>query len=299
MSMDTLKSLVVAIDFTDGSKAALAEAVRIAKWNRASLRAVHVVESLVLADLEEALGGADPDLRENVLEDTRKAWREFATSVPGSESVEFDLRVDQPSEGVASAVEASGADLLVMGLQGTGEGNGAGTIATHAVRRSRVKTMLVRQDHTGPFRRIVVAVDFSPTSREALFAAMRLAAQDDAEVHAVHVFNPPWLRLHYRSATPQATPDYRKQFMDALSRRLESFCVPDDPETRWVKPAFHVFENRNHGHGIVEFAIANGADLVVLGTRGRANLRDFFLGSTAERVVRNAPCSVLAVPPSA
>ncbi|MDA0974816.1 MAG: universal stress protein, partial [Planctomycetota bacterium] len=277
MSMDTLKSLVVAIDFTDGSKAALAEAVRIAKWNRASLRAVHVVESLVLADLEEALGGADPDLRENVLEDTRKAWREFATSVPGSESVEFDLRVDQPSEGVASAVEASGADLLVMGLQGTGEGNGAGTVATHAVRRSRVKTMLVRQDHTGPFRRIVVAVDFSPTSREALFAAMRLASQDDAEVHAVHVFNPPWLRLHYRSATPQAAPDYRKQFMDALSRRIESFCAPDDPETRWVKPTFHVLENRNHGYGIVEFAVANGADLVALGTRGRANLRDFFL----------------------
>ena len=297
--MDSLKSLVVGVDFTDGSKSALAEAVRIAGWNRAALRAVHVVESLVLADLEEAIGTADPALRENVLEDTRKAWREFAATVPGSESVEFDLRIDQPIEGVAASVEAFRADLLVMGLQGTGEGSGAGTVATHAVRRSRVKTMLVREDHAGPFRRIVVAVDFSPTSRDALFAAMRLAAQDGAEVHAVHVFNPPWLRLHYRSATPQATSDYRKQFMDALSRRLESFCVPDDPETRWVKPSFHVFENRNHGHGIVEFAIANGADLVVLGTRGRANLRDFFLGSTAERVVRNAPCSVLAVPPSA
>ncbi|MBM4361664.1 MAG: universal stress protein, partial [Deltaproteobacteria bacterium] len=41
----------------------------------------------------------------------------------------------------------------------------------------------------------------------------------------------------------------------------------------------------------------SAADLVVLGTRGRTNLRDLFLGSTAERVVRECPCSVLAVPP--
>ena len=296
--MASLKSLLVGIDFTDGSKAAFAEAVRIAAWNQATLGAVHVVESLVLADLEEAIGGADPNLRENVMEDTRKAWREFTAGVPGGEGVELDLRVERPSDGVAAAVEAANADLLVMGLQGTGESTGAGTVATHAVRRSPVKTMLVRSDHAGPFRRVVVAVDFSETSREALVAAMRLAAQDDAEVLAVHVFNPPWLRLHYRAATPQATSDYRKQFFDALSRRLESFCMPEDPETRWVKPAFHVVENRHHGHGIVEFASAQNADLVALGTRGRANLRDFFLGSTAERVVRDAPCSVLTVPPT-
>jgi universal stress protein E len=122
--------------------------------------------------------------------------------------------------------------------------------------------------------------------------------QDDAVVHAVHIFNPPWLRLHYRSATPQATSDYRKQFLDGLARRLERFCDPGDPETRWVKPTFHVLEHRSHGVGIVDFALANAADLVVLGTRGRTNLRDLVLGSTAERVLRHAPCSILAVPPA-
>jgi len=58
-----------------------------------------------------------------------------------------------------------------------------------------------------------------------------------------------------------------------------------------------LFDFPGHGRGITEFARQVGADLVVLGTRGRTNLRDLLLGSTAERVVRDAPCSILTVKP--
>lgn len=296
--MDTLRSIVAAVDFTECSRAAVRESLRISRFNQAPLHPVHVIETLVLADLEEAVGSVDPAFRETILADTRAAWREFSAGIEGLETASLDIRVDQPAMGLAAAVADHRADLLVMGVRGTSEGQGAGTLAAHAVRQSRVKTLLVQPSHAGAYRTIVVAVDFSETSREALLAAMRVAAQDGSAVHAVHVFNPPWLRLHYRSATPQATSDYRKQFLDGLARRLERFCDPGDPETRWVKPAFHVVEHRSHGVGIIDFATAHAADLVVLGTRGRANLRDLFLGSTAERVLRHAPCSILAVPPA-
>ena len=294
--MDTLRSIVAAIDFTECSRAALEEAVRIARFNQAPLHAVHVIETLVLADLAEAVGGVDPGFRDTIFADTRAAWQEFSAGVEGVAGTALDIRIDQPAEGLAAAVASHRADLLVLGVRGTSEGQGAGMLATHAVRRAKVKTLLVQPGHSGAYRRIVVAVDFSETSRQALIAAMRIAVQDNASVHAVHVFNPPWLRLHYRSATPQATSDYRKQFLDGLARRLERFCDPGDPETRWVKPMFHVIEHRSHGVGIVDFALGNSADLVVLGTRGRTNLRDLVLGSTAERVLRQAPCSILAVP---
>jgi universal stress protein E len=296
--MDTLRSIVAAVDFTDCSLAAVKEAVRIARFNQAPLHPVHVIETLVLADLEEAVGGADPGFRDTIVADTRAAWREFSAGVEGVEDASLEILVDQPAEGIAASVAKHRADLLVMGVRGTSEGHGAGTLAAHAARLAKVKTLLVQPGHAGAYRRIVVAVDFSETSREALLAAMRIAVQDGAVVHAVHIFNPPWLRLHYRSATPQATSDYRKQFLDGLARRLERFCDPGDPETRWVKPTFHVLEHRSHGVGIVDFALANAADLVVLGTRGRTNLRDLVLGSTAERVLRHAPCSILAVPPA-
>ena len=47
--------------------------------------------------------------------------------------------------------------------------------------------------------------------------------------------------------------------------------------------------------GIVDFLNERAADLVVLGTRGRSGLRALLLGTTAERLVHEAPCSVLVV----
>ena len=57
-------------------------------------------------------------------------------------------------------------------------------------------------------------------------------------------------------------------------------------------------DRQNHGRGIIEYAREHHADLVVLGTRGRSNLRYVLLGSTAERVIREMECSILAVKPS-
>ena len=64
-----------------------------------------------------------------------------------------------------------------------------------------------------------------------------------------------------------------------------------------LKPQYEVFDYQGHGWGITEFTKQVDGALVVLGTRGRTNLRDVLLGSTAERVVRDAPCSILAVRP--
>ncbi len=296
--MDRLKSVIVGIDFTPCSKAALAQALRIAQWNNATLRAVHVIESLVVTDLEEAIGAADPMLRQTILDDTRAAWRTFAAEVPGAESVEIDIRVDYPADALAAAAKEASADLVVLGAYGTSRGDSAGMLATHAVRKAPAKVLLAREGNIGKFRTVVIAVDFSPTSRDALEAGMRAAAQDGSSVHVLHVFSPPWMKLHYRAATPEATADFRKQFLDGLQRRLEQFCDPAEPETRWTRPTFHIMDHRSHGAGIVEYARSVDADLVVLGTRGRTNLRDLLMGSTAERVVREATCAVLAIPPS-
>jgi nucleotide-binding universal stress UspA family protein len=60
---------------------------------------------------------------------------------------------------------------------------------------------------------------------------------------------------------------------------------------------FAVVEAANHGHGIAEYARRVGADLVVLGTKGRSNLGYVLLGSTVERLLKEIPCSALVVRP--
>jgi universal stress protein E len=138
-------------------------------------------------------------------------------------------------------------------------------------------------------------VDFSPTSLRALKHAAALATQDGAELRVVHVFDPPWAHLHYRMATPEATPEFQRSYRDALERRLKATVE----ESGVHGATCDVFASEGHRSGIVEYAGSVRADLLVIGTRGRTNLRDMLLGSTAEKALRESTCSVLAVKPTA
>jgi len=131
-------------------------------------------------------------------------------------------------------------------------------------------------------------------SREAVVQALRVGTQDQSEVHFLHVFDPPWRRLHYRAPTPEASPDFQKQYTDALQGRLEEFV--NQHEGFNLRCA--VFPWSSYGQGIVQYAKEVKADFAILGTRGHASLRYLLLGSAAERLLRELPCSALTVRPS-
>lgn len=296
--MNWPQSIVAGVDFTPCSATALKQAVRVAERNQARLQVVHVIETLVVTDLEEALSPFQTDVRAGLVRDAREAWPGFTADIPGASALELEVEINHPVAAILRRVRAQAADLLVLGTHGTSPPDrGAGTLATACVRKARASVLLVRDPQVGPFRSVVACVDFSATSRKALEQAVRMAAQDGAALHALHVFHAPWHRLHYGAPTPQASTNYQKQYRDGLRRRLEAFCEPLLPEMAHGKAQYEIFDYQGHGAGISEFVKQIDGDLVVLGTRGRTNLRDILLGSTAERVVRDAPCSILAVKP--
>ncbi len=292
--MNQIRSIVVGVDFTEGCRSALAQGVRFAAATGARLRVGHFIEPLVVHDLSEALDEPAAAMSERLIDDARAAWGEFAAERAGA--VELEVRVAHPVAGMMGLVREAGADMLVLGMRGaSGAEQGAGSVATACVRKGRTKTLLVRPGRTGEFGVIVAGVDFSPTSREAVGQAARIAATDKAQLHIVHAFDPPWQRLHYRAPTTQTSPDFRKQFTDGLARRLRAFCAEEIGEARAGMTEYHLLEGRGHGAVMVRSAHELRADLVVVGTRGRTNLRDMLLGSTAERVLRDSPCSILTI----
>jgi nucleotide-binding universal stress UspA family protein len=123
-------------------------------------------------------------------------------------------------------------------------------------------------------RRIVVAVDFSERSLPALRLARWLAGSLGGELVAVH-------------AAPSARGDER----DELGRLLGELQpgVPLRARILRGEPA----------PAIVACADEERADLIVLGTRPRAGLADFILGSVAMRVMALAACPVVSVRPDA
>ena len=70
---------------------------------------------------------------------------------------------------------------------------------------------------------------------------------------------------------------------------------PFESETRALQVETNLVENVRESDGIVQFIESSETDLVVVGTRGRTGMRAVLLGTVAERIVRESPCSVLAV----
>jgi universal stress protein E len=296
--MPTSGSVVVGVDFSACSASALAQGVRIAAWTRQPVHALHVIDTLALVELEAAFAPSGLDLLPHLREEARASWDRLSRDVAGAAGASFEVVVGNPLSALVEGVHRHRAGLLVLGVHGERAHRGAGMLAGAATRAAPANVLLVQEGRAAAFRTVVVGIDYSETSRLALEAAMRLAAQDGSQVHVVHVYRAPWAGLHLRPPAIRDDPTAQARYRDILRQRLEAFCEPGSPQTLWTRPRFEVIEHRSHGVGLAEYVRTSGADLVVLGTRGRTNLRDVVLGSTAERVVREAPCSVLAVRPA-
>lgn len=135
---------------------------------------------------------------------------------------------------------------------------------------------------------ILCPVDFSETSEAALRYACELAQQVDAKVHVLHVYQIPVYPMPDGALMP--TANWTTHIIDSaqhgLGELLEKHeqCIDHHDITEGVP---HQEINR--------VAEASGADLIVMGTHGRAGLSHMFMGSVAERVVRTAKVPVLTV----
>ncbi|MCC6952254.1 MAG: universal stress protein [Phycisphaerales bacterium] len=297
-------SVLAATDFSPCSLVALREAARIAAWSDAKVAAVHVVDTAVVIEIEAALSPLQESISTAMVRDAEQAWAGFSADLTGPGGRPFPLHVSINNRlvGILRAAREHKADLLVLGAAGDhGADVGIGSVARACVRKSMTDVLVVRDSRSGspgsPFRCIVAAVDFSATSLCALQRAAQYAARDGSMLHVLHVFSAPWHGVHYRSPTPLAQPHQQQQYRDSLQRRLRDFAAHVLSAHPGLRSSLTVFDHAGHRSGIVEFACSVSADLIVLGTRGRTNLRDVLLGSTAEKALRDTLCSVLAVKP--
>lgn len=289
--MNQLRSIVVAVDFSACSRKALRHAVRIARWNEARLHLVHVIDGLVVVDLAEAVRAPLAEVQTQAASSAEHELQACLREAEGEGSVL--VRIGSPIEEILKIVGLLEADLLLMGANGTSVPHmGAGTVAVQCLRKAPTKVLLVGLYARESFRTIAAAVDFSETSSVVVEQARRVAACEDSAVHCVHVYDPPWNKLHYLVPTSEANPDFRTQYMAALQGRLETFVGAKSARTCLNCT---LFPHPRFGTGIAEYARQIGADLIVLGAHGRTNLRNILLGTTAERLLRDLPCSVLAV----
>lgn len=145
------------------------------------------------------------------------------------------------------------------------------------------------------YRTFVVPYDFSAHSRAALFAATDLARRLNADLHLVHVVQPPAFAYGYGAYGASAVPPPvdMPEVREGAEKALRD--VAAGVENAPGKVEAHVFEGSGIAEVILQAAGDLDADLLVMGTHGRTGIAHAFLGSVAERTLRRAPCPVLTV----
>ena len=137
---------------------------------------------------------------------------------------------------------------------------------------------------------ILVPIDFSDTSINALDYAVALAAKLGARIHLVHAIGMPTLGLPELGlawasvAMPEAVV--------VAQTKLDAVVAAREGLAQFGERAISTGDVRDD---ILEAAERVKADLIVIGTHGRRGMSRAILGSTAEAVVRTAPCPVLTV----
>jgi nucleotide-binding universal stress UspA family protein len=129
------------------------------------------------------------------------------------------------------------------------------------------------------YRKIIVGLSLEHGLADLALKAAKNLADKGAEIIALHAYAPVQDSARFYVAEADLEKA-RKAAESELKKRLEN--CPD------VKP---VIVDGNPGRVLIDYASEIGADCVVVGSH-KPGLSDYFLGSTAARVVRHAPCSV-------
>lgn len=140
-------------------------------------------------------------------------------------------------------------------------------------------------------KKMLVPVDFSECSLKALDYAAGLAAQLGAKMTVLHIVEPAMHADNYLAASSSLDPT-TENIVEAGRERL-MYLAGKHVGTRAGNELL-VRMGRAPSE-ILDTAKALGADLIVMGTHGHTGLKHVLLGSTAERVLRQAACPVLTV----
>lgn len=285
-----MSRIVVGVDESEGARAALRWAVREAQAHDGTVLAV-----LAWGFLDQHPPGADLDPGYSESDAAAALGAIVSETLDASEEKRVEQLVvcDLPARALLDV--AVGADLLVVGARGLGGFAGLllGSVSQRCLHHLVAPTVVVREV-TAPFAdgtsRYVVGVDGSPGSRAALEWAVREARVHGAGLDVVHAYQLPYVGgFPYSGIAIEA-----EVLKDAAREVLSSSLAAVDHEG--VDTTTHATFSTATA---ALLAAADGARMVVVGSRGAGAVKRLVLGSVADQVARHAPCPVTVVPSEA
>lgn len=289
-----LNAIVVATDFSAAASRATDRAALIARAQSLPLHLLHVVHGNLLADMKAWLDNSNL-WQIRMSQQTRKRLDDEVVRLLadlGGDLILLTHMVDgQPVSEICAQAEAVDAGLVVVGVRGTNPLHHLliGTTAERLIRKTSVPLLAVRTEASEPYRRVLVPMDFSRWSEQALEVARAVAPE--AHLVLMHSFSIPFeekLRFagvddatlsHYRERARQDARDHLQALVDRHSLLPDQFTLS-------------LTEGDAPMHILMQ-ASERACDLIVIGKHGRQAAEELLLGSVTKHVLAEAEIDVL------
>ncbi|MGF1476527.1 MAG: universal stress protein [Geminicoccaceae bacterium] len=309
--MRRFKNILLVCDEGSINEAVIDRAARLAKANEARLTLVDFIEAAPgeLARMFAALPGVRAhDVEHEVLAFHRARLATLAERVRAQD---VDTR-EHLVQGIGFVevirkVLRDRHDLVIKGAGGRDEGQSLFFASNdlHLLRKCPCPVWIMKKAEPRPFRRILAAVDPQPDDPQrtalnklTIQLATSLATDNEGEVYVVHAWKleeemtirgSPFLRVAEKQIDALLN-EQRRQRGWALNQLL-SECPATEAKRK-------VYLIKGAAREVVpDFAKRHDVELIVMGTVGRTGVSGLFIGNTAEAILNQVECSVLAVKP--
>jgi nucleotide-binding universal stress UspA family protein len=295
--------IMVPVDGSTFSEAALPPAIRMARTMGAAVQLVTVHEPIPTLDYE---------LWERQAHEWSERYLEELTERLQSENgTEFRSKVlaGSVAEAIEKEVEESGADMVVMASHGRGAFSRLwlGSSSDQFVRRSHVPVLLVKPEESTEgeavgtsdrFRHMLIPMDGSKHSESVLECAIDLGKTEGVKYTILRVFPYP---AEFASAYLPHTVQLNAEIFEEGKREAEAYINEKAKELQAdgldVTPKLVV--DASPAAGILHMVDEVGADLVAMATHGRGGVNRLMLGSVADKILRASHVPVLLLRPEA
>ena len=299
----TYQQILCAIDLSDASDQAIAYGIALAREFQAHLLICHCIDLPAPSIYGEAYLAPEEQLNRNIdyagqwiaerMENCGVAWEPLLVVGHAADEINRVARERSADITLTATRGRRGLKRLLLGS------------VTERLMRTLPCPLLVipahqEQGDAAPkdalrFKKIMVGCDFSPDADLAFRNALRMAQEFQAELHLVHIIETP---LYTETLKPVFAhrPTSSIVIQDFLQSKLDGL-VPEDAR-HWCHPVTTLEEGQPYAR-LLRYADAQAIDLIVLGVRGHGLMGTLFVGSTTDRIIRQAPCPVLSVCPHA
>lgn len=310
--MKVFKSILCVTEPIEGCRPILDRAVSLAENNQAQLTVAVVIPRI---ETEIRMPDTGPVPAPATMASERlQILQGFTAPYRQRLGIQHEVLTGTGFLEIIRAVLRHGHDLLVKPAENpTFTERLFGSDDMHLLRKCPCPVWLTKPGEKSNYRCIVAAVDFDPETPDAgeqnlneqiLELSSSLAVSDFAALHVVHLWDAPGeSTVRGWSDNPDAAvASYVEGERSSHQRRLDRLREKlrdriGNEAYDYISPQFHLRRGAA-SNGIPELARELQADLVVMGTVARTGISGLFIGNTAETVLEQLQCSVLAVKPS-